>query len=240
MKEKQDSWRQEKRLAIEKFFVPQNLVAGTHAEYRSPSGKYLLAVDCYSTGPNTWKYSRGVVTRTSDGQIIADVKRNFDHFWCAWIQQHPDKEYLLCGEDYQGYTVLDLEKAAVKTYLPGSAQNGAGFCWAAVYPSKDGKILAVEGCIWAAPYDVVFYDFSEPLNLPLTEIGRINEIGKVIGWESEDVFAVEHEFTIRKSDGRRFESLSESEQEEYFKNESAFSYQTEILRWNRLTRALVN
>ena len=99
--------------------------------------------------------------------------------------------------------------------------------------------MAVEGCIWAAPYDLVFYDFSEPLNLPFPEVGRINEIGKVIGWESETVFAIEHEFTARKSDNRRFESLSESEQDEYYKNESAFSYQIEILRWERSTRSLI-
>ena len=29
------------------------------------------------------------------------------------------------------------------------------------------------------------------------------------------------------------------DQDEYYQNESAFAYQTEVLRWNRLTRSLV-
>jgi len=214
-------------------------VAGSHIEFRSPSDKYLLSVEKYSTGPHTWQYSRGVVTRISDGTVIADVKRNYGHLWHAWVQHTNGNEYILCGEDYQGYTIVDLARANVRAFLPDSARNGGAFCWAAVYPLTGGTVLAVEGCVWGGPCDLVFYDFSEPLNLPLSEIGRIAEIGKVIGWESDSVFAVEHEFTVRRRDGRRFELLSESEQDEYYQNESAFTYHTEVLRWNRLTRSLV-
>jgi hypothetical protein len=240
MKSDQNSWRQEKRIAIEKFFAPENLIADSHTEHRSPSGKYLLAIDRYSTGPRTWQYSRGIITEISNGKIIAEVKRNIGHFWHSWVQ-HPDgKEYLLCGEDYQGYEVIELASGKIEIHLSDSAKNGGGFCWAAVYPSKDGKVLAVKGCIWAAPYDLVFFDFSDPLDLPLPEIGRVEEIGKVIGWESDSIFSVEHEFIIRKLDSRRLESLPEKEQEEYYENESAFSCQTEVLHWNKLTRSFVN
>ena len=240
MNGEQSDWREEKRQVIEKFFILENLKAGSHMEHLSPSGEYLLAVDIYSTGPKTWEYSRGIVTRQSDGKMIADVKRNIGHFWHAWVRHSAGNEYLLCGEDYQGYTVIDLTNFSVKNHLPDSAKNGGGFCWAAVYPSKDRKILAVEGCIWGGPYDLFFYDFSEPFNFPLPELGCVEEIGEIIGWESDSIFAVEHEFTVRKSDNRRFESLSEDEQEEYNKKRSAFSEQTEVLRWNRLTRSLVN
>jgi hypothetical protein len=240
MKDDQNSWRQEKRIAIEKFFIPENLVIGSHVEHCSPSGKFLLAVDHYFTGPKTWQYSRGIVSEISNGKIIADVKRNIGHFWHSWVQHPNGKEYLLCGEDYQGYEVIELTGGKTEIHLPDSAKNGGGFCWAAVYPSKNGKVLAVEGCLWGGPYDLIFYDFSEPLNLPFPEIGRVKEIGEVIGWESETIFAVQNEFAVRKSDNRRFESLSESEQGEFDENASAFSYQTEILHWNSTTRTLVD
>lgn len=192
------NWRLEKCRTIERFFKAQNLIAGSHSEAVSPSGAFLLAIDRYATGPRTWQYSRGLVTRVSDGKVIADVKRNYGHFLHSWVQHPNGKEYLLCGEDYQGYMVVELSSADVKIHLPCSAENGGGFCWAAIRPSPDGTVLAVQGCIWAAPYDLVFYDFSEPLNLPLVEIGRVEEIGEMIGWESDSIFAVEHEFTVRK------------------------------------------
>jgi hypothetical protein len=233
MKNDQNSGRQEKRVAIEKFFIPENLVIDSHVEHRSPSGKFLLAVHRYSTGPKTWQYSRGIVTEISNGKLVADVKRNIGHFWHSWVQHPNGKEYLLCGEDYQGYEVIELASGKIEIHLPDSAKNGGGFCWAAVYPSKDGKVLAVEGCIWGGPYDLIFYDFSEPMQPPFPELGRVNEIGKIIGWKNDSVFATEHEFEVRKTDAKRFELLSEAEQDA-----SASEYKIEILYWNRDTGSL--
>lgn len=230
----------EKRRAIEKFFVPTNLIAGSRKGLSSPSGAYALTVDRYSTGPHSWEYSRGIVTRTCNGEVVADVKRNYGHFWHSWVCHPNGKEYLLCGEDYQGYAVIDLAKAEMHAYLPNSADEGVAFCWATVYPSNDGTVLAIEGCVWGGPYDLVFYDFSDPSKLPLPEIGSVREIGNVIGWESDNIFAVERERTVRKSDGRSFESLANSEQEELYRNQSAFACMTEIVRWNRATRSLIH
>jgi hypothetical protein len=239
MKDDQNGWRQEKRSAIEKFFVPENLVPGSNRLHSSPSEKYTLSIDLYSAGPNALRYSRGIVSDANCGRIIADIKRNLDYFWHCWVRHPNGQEYFLSGEDYQGYEVVELASGKINIYLPDSAKNGSGFCWAKVYPSNDGTVLAVQGCIWGGPYDMVFYDFSKPLNLPLPEIGRIEEIGQIIGWKSDSIFSVEHDFMVRTSDNRRFESLSEREQEEYNENEYAFSFQTEVLHWNKLTRSLV-
>jgi hypothetical protein len=53
----------------------------------------------------------------------------------------------------------------------------------AVYPSPDGLVLAVDGCYWACPYEIVFFDFANPASLPLPEIDRCEEVtDPVIGW----------------------------------------------------------
>jgi hypothetical protein len=128
----------DRRLLIEQLFVPENLIVGSRQSSVSPSGRYRLDIDRYTTGPKTWCYSRGIVWRLSDEAVIADVKRNYGHFWHAWVPQHPSgHEYLLCGEDYQGYTVINLDLATVLTYLPPEAEKGWGFCWAAVHPSPE-------------------------------------------------------------------------------------------------------
>lgn len=95
----------ERRKAIERFFIEENVVAGSDKTAVSPFGKYEIEIRRYSTGPNSWNYSRGIVRRLSDNKIIADIKRNYGHFWHAWVHHINGNEYLLCGEDYQGYSV---------------------------------------------------------------------------------------------------------------------------------------
>jgi hypothetical protein len=88
--------------------------------------------------------------RLDSQEIIADIKRNHALFWRSWVLQG-DNEYLLCGEDYQGYNVIALNGVNcgrnVFTFPP-EAVDGRGFSWTAVKPSTDGKTLAVDGCYW--------------------------------------------------------------------------------------------
>lgn len=154
--------------------------------FLSPSGRYALETEELSMGKDTWSYARGVVTRVADGATIAEVIRNYGHFWHCWVQ-HPDgQEYLLCGEDYQGYNVIDLERGENGVYFPTEAYDGHGFCWTQVHPSPDGLVLAVEGCYWACPYEIVLYDFRDTSKLPLPELARLEEYHDVIGWSDND------------------------------------------------------
>lgn len=66
--------------------------------------------------------------------------------------------------------------------FPAKAFKGQGFCWAAVHPSPDGRTLGVEGCFWACPYELVFFDFSEPNKSPLPELHRVQDLESFGGW----------------------------------------------------------
>ncbi len=165
----------------------------------SPSGLYQLEVTKFSTGADTWNYSRGVVSRVEDGVLIADIKRNYGAFWHSWVVQPNGLEFLLCGEDYQGYNVIALNTAENHGFFSAEGLEGRGFCWAAVHPSPDGLTLAVEGCYWACPYELVFYDFAYPTVLPLPELARPelseDDFFVVTGWQDNQTF----EFTVGQS-----------------------------------------
>ncbi len=153
----------------------------------SPSGRYSLTTTKYTSGPQSWNYSRGIVRDLATDRIVADVIRNYGHFWFAWASLRK-REFLLCGEDYQGYNVIDLEKAENVLTFPKEAFDGYGFCWAAVHPSPSGHLLAVEGCYWGGPYDLVFYDFSAPMRSLAPGIGRIEDLEETFGWIDQDRF----------------------------------------------------
>lgn len=228
-------WYQEKRRQVEAYFVEENRLPEVPHTAVSPSGRYRLEVSRYETGPDTWNYARGVVTRIGDSKVLADVKRNFGHFPYTWIDHFDGNEYLLCGEDYQGYTVVNLTQGVVQTYVPEEAQEGTGFCWVVVHPSPDRLTLAVEGCRWAAPYEVHFFDFSEPARIPLVELGRSDADDEVnaIGWETSTVFVMTCIYEIRLSDGAHYLDLAPAEQALLDQDRALAGYKSETVRWHR-------
>jgi len=219
MNSKYKEWRDE----ILGFFKPKNRIDESEKIY-SPSGKFYLIISSYKTGENTWGYSRGIIKNSENDKVIADVKRNYSHFWYSWIQHINGNEYFLCGEDYQGQTVVNLTKGITQNYFPESGFDGHGFCWVNATPSKDSQVLAVEGCYWACPYDVVFFDFKNPDELPFKELRRIEDVGDIKGWDVNNNFIVDREIEIRKSDGKHYDELTEEEQEILDNNSNLIDY----------------
>ncbi len=203
----------ERRLSIEIHFSDANRIADSSQTHLSPSGLFNLEISDYVTKPNSWNYSRGIVRNLESNAIISDIKRNYSSFWHCFIQHPNGCEYLLCGEDYQGYSVINLTKGTTKVYFPDEGYGGTGFCWAAVCPSPDNLVLAVDGCYWACPYEIVFFDFADPEQLPLLELGRITNVLDGSSWIDNQSFKALQEVEFRLSDGMAYKSLTETEQE---------------------------
>lgn len=145
------------------FFVPEN--AGDSHEVLSPSGKYKLVVTSFKTGAGSWSYTQGSVFRIDSDEPIAVVQRNYSRFPHAFVEGHPNGHaYLVCGEDYQGQTVVELDTGRRRELLPEEAKKGHGFCWASYEYVPTMQALLVDGCFWACPYEYRFYDFSDPMN----------------------------------------------------------------------------
>lgn len=183
----------------------------SHASY---SGKYVLTIEPLDMGKGVWQYTRGIV-KTKNGKEITVVARNYSSFPFAFIEHHEDgHDYLLCGENYQGQTVIQLDTGKRVDYLPTSAAKGWGFCWAEIHPAPGGKILAVEGCYWACPYEIVFYDFSTPMMLPFSEIDRDDANDEFLGWISDDEAKVGRTYEVSVKYSKREHDLSAEQQVE--------------------------
>ncbi len=204
---------QKHREEVGSYFNQNNLIVDSTENINSPSNKYVLTIEEYTTKEGAWTYTRGLVKEISTGAIIADVKRNYSHFWYSWCLHENGNEYLLCGEDYQGQTVVNLTMNKVVNHFPSEGLKGTGFCWVDAYPSPDTKIIAVEGCIWACPYEIISYDFSEPDILPYRELGRVDNLEKASGWKDNKTFSLTCEVEVRKNDGVPYSLLSEEEQD---------------------------
>lgn len=158
----------------EDFYKEENLRCDIlePAEEKTPLGKkYILRVSSYKSREGCWDVTKGVVTDLN-GNVIAEVKRNYSHFWHCYVEHPNGHQYLLCGEDYQGQTVVELDTGKRVDYLPPEAEKGCGFCWISCEFQPDGVELVVEGCYWACPCERVIHDFSNPMQLPYQEKHR--------------------------------------------------------------------
>ena len=193
--------------------------------FLSPSGGFTLTTELFCP-PGGWGYSRGIITRSADGERIAEVKRNYGSFWHCYVEHPNGNEYLLCGEDYQGYTTVNLTEGRTHIYFPDEGYDGRGFCWAKIYPSPDGKTLAVDGCYWACPYEIVLFDFQTPDELPYREFARGEGVQTCEGWTDNETFVFVQERDVRASDGKDYYSLSETEQAALDADPKQFATQT--------------
>lgn len=161
-------------------FSDDRHISNLRSSSRSPSGKYTLTITFYSQGAGYWNYSRGIVTETETGNVVADVKRNYGSFWHFWVAHADGKEYLLCGEDYQGYNIISFNHGGndafvapvthrFKTPAGEWRKMQTGWCWIGVegYDPATNE-LRVHGCYWGCePGEIKTFDFSNPHNLPL-------------------------------------------------------------------------
>ena len=180
----------------------------------SPSGHYKAVITRHATSPGCWSYTKAKVYQEGSDQPIAEIRRNYSSMWTAWVENHPANghSYLLAGEDYQGQTVVDLTTGEKRNGRPKSAGYGFGFCWVAATPSPDGTMVAVEGCFWACPYEVVIYDFSRPDECPpFVEIHRESNHDDFKGWHSDNTCDIGSRKEVRKSDGKEVDDIEGDE-----------------------------
>ena len=201
-----------RRAAFEASFRTASPDEATRRRYTSPSGNFSLDTAEYAVPSSNWRYSRGVVSAVNDEVVIADVHRNYLQFWHTWAHHANGREYLLCGEDYQGQTIVDLTRRRTTTYFPDAGFSGAGFCWVAAYPSPDCTLLAIDGCYWACPYEIVVVDFREPESLPYAEIARFPGAWEWKGWIDSATLEYVVSVDVRKTDNVPYDSLPETEQ----------------------------
>jgi predicted protein tyrosine phosphatase len=159
--------------------------------FLSPSGKFFLSTSIWTGADGGWSYSRGLVRRSDNDSIVADIQRNHAMFWHCWVAQG-GREYLLCGEDYQGYNVIEADSGRNVFTFPPEAFEGRGFCWTGVKPSPDCQTLAVEGCFWACEAELVLFNFSNPMASPLPEKSRIEHLKTLGHWLNNEAI----EFTV--------------------------------------------
>jgi hypothetical protein len=124
-----------------------------------------LTLESYNKEPMSATITKCTIKK--DGVKVAEVKRNYGHFPFLLIKHSNGKRYLLCGESYQGYTIVNVDTGELKSFVPSEAKYGAGLCIVEFVSYNDStNKLITEACVWGGDPLNVVYDISNPETLP--------------------------------------------------------------------------
>jgi len=217
MNASKSTWYVKKRRNIQDRWKDSKPLLDQAQRIESPSGKYILKITpCTFDLHRNWAYTVGdVFSKTMGGEIqIAQVLRDHNVFPFEFCEDHPDgHDYLLCGEDYQGLTVIRLDIGDRVDYIEKEAESNHGFSWSDCKVSPDKTRIAIEGGYWAQGFEVHVLDFRTPFDVPYVRVGKdfVQYHDKLIGWKGNEDFLVEREQEYRTSDGALLTSLPDSE-----------------------------
>jgi len=175
--------------------------------------KYRLEVAKIKGKEGYWDTSEASVYL--DGKLLLKVERNYPFFPYAFLLDHPNTghDYLICGSDYQGLTVVNLSSGERKDFLPTSAARGMGFCHTAFKISPNRLLLSSIGCFWGGPYKGMVYEVSDPLSMPWECLFRTNGDVIKMSWDN-DTCHFDTLMTVRSSDGKPYHELTDEEADE--------------------------
>jgi len=207
------------------------------------STRFDIEIRSYFTKQGCWEVTWAVVTEKTTGKEVASVKRNYSQFWYSFEEHSNGSEYLLCGADYQGQTVVNLDMGKRYDNLPPEAKDGFGFCWASA--TAYGNKLAVEGCYWACPYELIIYDFSEPEQLPYKELARLDiENIHNLRWIDNNTieYEISREFVALKDHpyyGKEVDTLPDEVEDALYELETSNKYNyNEIYESKEITKTV--
>jgi len=142
---------------LDKFYDKSNIFK--EENYVLESGHTML-VEYYKV-QNHPNITKATIYNRMDKNLI-ELKRNYSNFPFTCIRHSNAFYYLICGEEYQGFTVLNLETFKKNNHTSLSCYKRKGFCPYEWTYEKINNMLYVVGCDYFGEEKNLSYDFEFP------------------------------------------------------------------------------
>ncbi|MDR6969573.1 hypothetical protein J2X31_003606 [Flavobacterium arsenatis] len=158
-----------KRTDIRQYFDETAKIVRKDEFDLSESGLYYFETQQYKQTDINRNWT---VTKIQIGHIEKDghffeYLTDYEYNCSLWIYKDK-KDYLLLPEFQGGQSVFDVEEKKLYSFY----SEDDPFIWANIFVSPDNTKLAVTGCYWACPFEIVVYDCSNLTELPYACIYR--------------------------------------------------------------------
>lgn len=140
---------------------------------------YSVRTEVYSgvNEVNSWRFTCGESHLLDARGRTVYTWRNLDMdgYFYTLFQHKNGNSYLIFRTELYGYSVYELESGNELHYVPSQVYPREQekfeevFIWTSVNYDPSNDLLAVSGCIWAAPFSTIVLDFSHPLQVEPAE-----------------------------------------------------------------------
>lgn len=142
----------------ENFYKPENKIQ--EKIIYSPSKKFKLIIESFTTKPNCWDYTRGSLYNNINNNLIVEIDRNYCVFHHSWLLIN-GHEWLQSGKTYMSQIFVNCNTQEI---YDNSSKNNSEFCWRESWIANDQKTLVVLGCFWGGWDEYIAYDFNDFIN----------------------------------------------------------------------------
>lgn len=147
--------------------------SGEPAVYPLPDRRHILETDSYEyPHHHPFRMPACKIRVMAEGRTVAEFTTvGRDGILSAFAAHGSGRSYLLYSMDLYGYSVMDLGTYHSFHYIPEECLEGREtFIWTNALYCGLNHLLAVDGCIWGAPYSTEVFDFSRPESLPYPRV----------------------------------------------------------------------
>jgi len=194
-----DPWYEDRRNKVIQAVSLGKPLKGKKETRNSPSGKYKLELMPYSVQDMRCPfYSVVEIVRISDGERMGKIIRNEADFPFLFVENRDGKDYLMCAEDYQGFTLINITDGKKYDYIPEKSKRELALRITDFHLTPNKECVAIEGFGKLKPSDIIesdeihFYKINDLTKLPYQEIDKRISFAydKVIGWETNERFII--------------------------------------------------
>jgi len=158
---------------------------------QSNYGNYGFMCVPFSFSDTHWFYSEFVIGSHTHDKVIHFTRDDSD-FPYSWVKKHPKKrKYLLCSEDRQAISVIDLNSWKLHTWI----DENDDFKVKSFFPNRSGTVVAILGSTFGELNTIRFYDLSDPIRFPWKHLSTIPGVlmdndtkyypSYIAGWEGD-------------------------------------------------------
>ncbi len=172
-----------------------------------PDKRHVLKITKYIDDNNIVRPYRTLASKLeirNEAGSVAEFDSIYEKALYTFIEHSNGRNYLIFSIDLYGYSVLDLSDYRYAHYVPESSFNRGEetFIWTKVLYNPGNNLIAVDGCYWAGLWYTEFYDFSQPMELPLKMLCSTYDMKKQfdtdydvipIQWNEDGTITLENE-----------------------------------------------
>jgi len=157
------------RKDILEYYDPDSYISGSDDYSLSVNGIYYYETEKYkqTDSRRNWIITKVKIGCLEEQTFFFEYFSHSDDVCSVWLYRQ-NKDYLLYPEAQGGQSIFDVENKRLYSFY----SKEDAFIWTDILASPDNNKLAVIGCYWACPYELVIYDCSDLFVLPYPYIYR--------------------------------------------------------------------